>query len=62
MAVISVEPVVAVFVTTDDDETYEYTRYGPDCWYFSIGESKEPLYNCAEIEQQYQQYLRGNKK
>jgi len=45
-------------IITDEDEYIEYTRYNRDCWFMSMGESTERLYDCEEIEKLYQDYLK----
>jgi ribosomal protein L37AE/L43A len=46
----------AFIVETNEDKYYEYTRYSKDCWFVRIGESLEPLYDCEEIEKEFQKY------
>jgi len=55
MKITNVEPISGVRVTTDQPEFNEYTRYGPDCWYVTMGESDEPVYDCRELERLYQE-------
>jgi hypothetical protein len=31
-----------------------YTRYSSMCWTIVMGESEEPVYDCAELEEAYQ--------
>lgn len=44
-----------VRVTTDEEIYNEYTRYSADCWYVTMGESEEPVYECSELERLYQE-------
>jgi hypothetical protein len=57
MNVTAVYPIQAVLVEIDTPEGLQYVRYGPDQWYVSLGESYEPIYDCAELETAYQAYL-----
>ena len=47
----------AFIVETNENEYYEYTRYSEDNWFIRMGESLEPLYNCEEIEKEFQKYM-----
>ena len=47
-------------VITDEEEYAQYTRYSEDCWYQSIGESIEPLYDCKELEDKFKEYYLKN--
>jgi len=40
-----------------DTNENQYIRYGSDCWFITIGDSDEPLYNCKEIERLFQEYM-----
>lgn len=53
MRITETREIKAVGVTTDEAE---YTRYGADAWYVTVGESDEPVYDCKEIEILYQKY------
>ena len=44
-------------VETNEGEYYKYTRYGEDNWFIRMGESLEPLYDCKEIEKEFQKYM-----
>jgi len=37
-------------------ENNTYTRYGPDSWTYRIGESDEPVTDCAALEAAFQKY------
>lgn len=45
------------FVTTDEEDYYEYTRYSSTNWTVRMGESDEPVHNCEEIEGMFQSEL-----
>ena len=47
-------------IITNEDEYFEYTRYSEDCWYQRMEESIEPLYNCKELEDKFQEYYLNN--
>jgi len=47
-------------IITDEEEYTQYTRYSEDCWYQRIGESIEPLYDCKELEDKFQEYYLKN--
>lgn len=44
-------------VETDESEYPNYIRYGTNSWMQSIGESDEPIYDCAWIEQLFQDMI-----
>jgi len=45
------------FVTTDEET---YTRYSENSWSVVMGESEEQVYDCADIEKEYQEYIKLN--
>ena len=47
-------------VETDEDDYSSYTRYSKDCWFVRMGESDEPLYDCEEIEKEFQKCMQEN--
>lgn len=47
-------------VHTEDCDYYLYTRRSADNWTVRMGESDEPLYDCAEIEGKFQEFLARN--
>lgn len=47
-------------VETDETDYNQYTRYGPDCWFVTMGESDEPVYDCEEIEALFQAYIQSD--
>lgn len=47
------------FVTTDESEYNQYIRYGSNNWSVTIGESEEPVYDCEELEKEFQLYQEG---
>ena len=42
------------FVTTDEEDYSEYTRYSATNWTVRRGESDEPVYDCKELESMFQ--------
>lgn len=48
------EPQLTYYVETDHPDWPQYRRSGADCWEQLMGESWEPVYDCAELEQQFQ--------
>lgn len=42
------------YVTTDDEDYNEYIRYSSSRWMVIIGESEEPVYDCDELEEEFQ--------
>ena len=51
--------ILGITVETDEDKYKNYIRYGADCWFVSMGESSEPVYDCEELELAYQQHIKG---
>lgn len=49
-------------VSTDDGECCQYTRYSPTCWFVTMGESEEPVYDCEELEMDFQELMRGGEQ
>lgn len=60
MQIKNVEEATVFFVQTDEPYPNQYTRYDPYNWTVSIGESDEPVYDCQELEDLFQQYLKSN--
>lgn len=54
----SAEASMVYFVKTTELECNYYTRYSKDCWFVRMGESDEPVYDCAEIEAKFIEYLK----
>jgi len=50
--------VLECFAMYTDEGTYY--RYGADSWYFSIGESDEPVYDCEHLEAAFQEFNKQN--
>lgn len=46
------------FVETDEKSYRDHTRYGPDSWTVRMGESDEQVYDCAELEEAFQAFLK----
>lgn len=59
MKILKVTPIHGFIVITDQDEQFNYTRYGADNWYVTMGESDEPVYDCKEIEAMFQEYIKS---
>ncbi|MBD8348561.1 hypothetical protein [Dysgonomonas sp. HGC4] len=47
------------FLRVDTDDNV-YERYGYDGWYIRIGESTEPVYDCEELEEEFQRFITLN--
>lgn len=56
MKIKKVRKITAHVVETDDDDCPRHTRYGPDSWTVSMGESEERVYECAELEAAFQAF------
>lgn len=50
------------YVTTDEKEYNEYIRYSSNNWMVKIGESEEPLYDCEELEAEFQRAMEEKQK
>ena len=50
------------YVTTDEDEFYEYVRHSAIGWGVVMGESEEPVYDCEELEDLFQASLKEEGK
>lgn len=48
------------YVETDEEEYCRYTRHGRDSWTVAMGESDEPVYDCSELEQMFQEWISKN--
>ena len=59
MKIVKAEELRVIRVETDESEYSNYTRYSSDCWYVQMGESDEPVYDCEELENLYQKYLKA---
>jgi hypothetical protein len=44
------------YVTTTDSEIHTLRRNGPDNWEYLIGESWEPVYDCRDLEREFQKH------
>lgn len=44
-----------------DDIGTTYTRWGPDNWSETMGESEEQVCDCTELEQAFQQFITPTK-
>lgn len=47
------------YVTTDEEDYNEYIRYSASSWMVRIGESEEPMYDCDELEEEFQKMQMG---
>lgn len=53
-----ITPITGFRVETNDETYY---RWSADSWTIVIGESEEPVYNCAELEGAFQIFKSKNK-
>lgn len=60
MKIKEVREITAHVVETDDKDFPRHTRYGPDSWTVSMGESEEQVYECAELEAAFQAFIASN--
>ena len=49
------------YVKTGGNEPRQYTRYSSDNWSVLMGESEEPVYECQELEEEFQRYIAKKK-
>lgn len=56
MKIIAITPVAGLFIETDSGD---YTRYGPNSWTETMGESEEPVSDCANLEFAFQEYMKS---
>jgi hypothetical protein len=54
MKVVDFMKTVVYFVETDESNYSFYTRYDADNWTKRMGESDEPIFDCEELERQFQ--------
>lgn len=59
MKIVKTEDCVVTFIETDENGWNNYTRYGEDSWTVQMGESDESVYDCEELEQLYQDYVKS---
>ena len=52
----AVEEITIHIIETDDAERFHYTRYGPDCWFITMGNSEEIVVDCNELERLFQEH------
>ena len=50
----SYKTVICHYVETDDPDWSSYRRSGSECWEVLMGESWEPVYDCDDLERQFQ--------
>lgn len=61
MTITSVSVRKSFSVEVDNTGEYgDYVRYAPDNWAIYMGESLESVYQCEEIEQAFQLYIKNN--
>lgn len=61
MKIIAVKPITTYIVETDSKEFNQYVRYGSDCWYITMSESDEPMYDDSKkIERLFQKFIKIN--
>ena len=58
MKITSIEKIESFIIKTDEDDYYQYHRYGSDSWFVTMGESEEPVHYCEEIEKLFQEYIK----
>jgi hypothetical protein len=61
MKVVDFMKTVVYFVETNESNYSFYTRYDADNWTKRMGESDEPIFDCEELEKQFQIKLLKNK-
>ena len=57
MKITKVSKSVVFYITTDDDDLFEYKRYSSNNWTVSMGESDEPVYDCEDLEEMFQKWI-----
>ncbi len=45
-----------------NDENRHYVRHNDTDWAVRMGESEEPVYDCVELEQLFQEYMKCQTK
>lgn len=60
MKVNVVAAISAHVVETSERELNVYTRYGANSWFQSMGESDEPVYDAANLEKAFQDFMAAN--
>lgn len=60
MKITEVKQITAHIVETDSKDFPTHTRYGPNSWTVSMGESDEQVYECAELESAFQAFIASN--
>lgn len=48
-----------IYQVITDEEYNQYTRYSDNCWTVTIGESDEPVYDCEELEMEFQKIMKN---
>lgn len=61
MNITKIREVTVHQVTTDEKDYREYARYGPESWMVRMGESEEQVYECGELEAEFQKFIALNK-
>lgn len=59
MKIKSVTPRMALIVETDSIDYPRHTRYGPDSWTVSMGESDERVNDCTKLEAAFQVFVKA---
>lgn len=62
MKIVSFSREVVYFIETDESNDSSYIRYDSDNWMRRIGESEETVFDCEELENQFQLKLLGDRK
>tara|TARA_B110000977_G_C10614254_1_gene313498 strand:+ start:25 stop:450 length:426 start_codon:yes stop_codon:yes gene_type:complete len=56
MKITEVTEIQCSYIETNEEYPNEYKRYSPYNWTVLLGESNEPVHNCEEIEELYQNF------
>lgn len=60
MKIKEVRQITAHVVETESKDYPTHTRYGPNSWTVTMGESDEQVYECAELEAAFQAFIASN--
>ncbi len=56
MQIRGITEITAHLIMTDNPDYPYYTRYSPDNWKVTMGESEETVFDCQELEEAFQKY------
>ena len=62
MKIKEVTRAVIFYIETDQEDYNRYIRWGSNCWTVTVCESDEPVYNCEELEQMFQDWQATKKE